>query len=123
MSGKNLNCHVMAAKVNASAASGNEKNFCTVTQHNSDLGAFDCWLSPSPSPRPSPLAGTIQLTSVWNEQITPIYGQERGIYAASTPNHPVTSKNSIGIGFSTVKRHKCRAPAVSHLNRSGLGRG
>jgi hypothetical protein len=69
------------------------------------------------------LARTIQLTSVWNEQITPIYGQERGIYAASAPNHPVTSKNSIGNGFSTVKRHKCRAPSVSHLNRSGLGRG
>jgi hypothetical protein len=66
------------------------------------------------------LAGTIQLPSACNEQIAPIYVSERGIYAASTPNHPVTSKNSIGIAFGTVKRHKCRAPAASHLNRSGL---
>ena len=63
--------------------------------------------------------GTIQLPSACNEQIAPIYVSERGIYAASTPNHPVTSKNSIGIAFGTVKRHKCRAPAASHLNRSG----
>jgi len=38
------------------------------------------------------LAGTIQLLRVCNEQIAPIWVSERGIYAASTSNHPVTSK-------------------------------
>jgi hypothetical protein len=63
----------------------------------------------------------IQLLSVCNEPMAPIYVSERGIYAASTPNHLVTPKNSIRIAFATVKRHKCRAPAASQLNSSDNG--
>jgi hypothetical protein len=45
-------------------------------------------------------------------------GAERGIYAASTINQTVPSKNPSRPAFAAVKREKCGAPAASQLNRS-----
>jgi hypothetical protein len=65
------------------------------------------------------LAGTMQLTAPDSEALAGFCGLERGIYAASTSNHFVISKNASRVAIATLKRHECRAPVFTQMNRSG----